>query len=153
MADFMGVTGRCYCLAEWSELVMDDEERERRYQAADWRMRPRYEKQAEQPKRERKLDSGPREPDWDAWNRWCDSRIQTALIKQQKFIFEVIAESLAQYVGAQRQEAKRELADEVRQLRIELDQAQTLISELRSILAADRSTPIDIPSPLRPRLN
>jgi hypothetical protein len=49
--------------------------------------------------------------------------------------------------------AKRELSDEVRQLRIELAEAQTMIDELRSVISAERNAPIDMPSPLRARVN
>ena len=48
---------------------------------------------------------------------------------------------------------KRELADEVRLLRIELAEAKSTISELRSLLAADRNMPIDLPRLPRPHVN
>ena len=40
-----------------------------------------------------------------------------------------------------------------RQLRIELSNLQTALDELRAVLAAERSAPIDMPSPLRARIN
>ena len=116
-------------------------------QAADWRMRPRFEKQIE-PKRERGLDTSPRDADWTAWDRWADARIQAALIEQQQFLLVTVGEALGEYVAEQRKAVKRELSDELRQLRIELAETQTTISELRSVLAAERGA-IDMPSPLR----
>jgi len=45
------------------------------------------------------------------------------------------------------------LSDEMRQSRIELVEAQSVITELRNAIYAERSAPIDIPSPLRARVN
>jgi CHASE3 domain sensor protein len=105
-----------------------------------------------EPERQRKRDTTRREPDWSAWNRWCDLRIRAALTEQRKFLLAVVAEALGEHVAQERKAVKRELADELRRLRIELAETQTTISELRSVLAAERG-PIDMPSPLRARLN
>jgi|RhiMethySRZTD1v2_1073278.scaffolds.fasta_scaffold1656579_1 hypothetical protein len=105
-------------------------------------------------RRERRLDPTEREPDWDAWNRRCDARIQSALADQQKFLLTVVGEALGKHVAKERKAMKRELAEEVRLLRIELAEAQTTISELRSVLAAERNAPIDLPAlPTRRGLN
>ena len=115
----------------------------------------RWERGMPQPKpppRERKLDTKPREPDWSARNRWADERIQVALIEQQKFLLTIVAEAMGEYVAKECKAVKRELGDEVRQLRIEAVEAQTTISELRAILAAERGA-IEMRSPLRARVN
>ena len=103
-------------------------------------------------RRESVLDTKPREPDWSAWNRWADARIQAALIEQQEFLLTIVAEAMGEYVAKECKAVKRELGDEVRQLRIEAVEAQTTISELRAILAAERDA-IEMRSPLRARVN
>ena len=108
--------------------------------------------QPEPPPRERKLDTTRRELDWSAWNRWADARIQAALIEQQEFLLTIVAEAMGEYVAKECKAVKRELGDEVRQLRIEAVEAQTTISELRAILAAERGA-IEMRSPLRARVN
>jgi hypothetical protein len=49
--------------------------------------------------------------------------------------------------------ANATLTDEMRQLRIELAEAQTVITELRAVIVTARNAPIDMPSPLRARVN
>lgn len=109
--------------------------------------------QLPKPERERGLDTSPRDADWTAWNRWCDSRIQAALTEQRKFLLAVLAEAIGEHVAKERKAVKREFTDELRQLRIELAGTQIILGELRAVLAAERNTPLDLPSPLRARLN
>jgi CHASE3 domain sensor protein len=95
------------------------------------------------PERERKLDTTRREPDWSAWNRWADERIQAALIEQQRFLLAIVAEALGEHVAKKCNAVKRELAEELqRRLRNEFAEAQ-----------ADRAKPLDRPQLPRPHLN
>jgi hypothetical protein len=106
-----------------------------------------------EPEQKRTLDTAPREPDWSAWNDWCDSRIEAKLAGQRRFLLEVVGEALGEYVASERKIMKRELADELRQLRIELAETQATVRELRSVLASDRRTPLDLPALPRRGLN
>src|SRR5215470_11776583 len=44
--------------------------------------------------RERTLDAPPA-TGWAAWDAWCDARIKQALDERQRFLFDVLAETLA----------------------------------------------------------
>jgi hypothetical protein len=69
--------------------------------------------------RERTLDAPPA-TGWAAWDAWSDARIKQALDERQRFLFDVLAETLGRMAADERKTAKRELADELRQLKIEL---------------------------------
>ena len=43
--------------------------------------------------RERTLDAPPA-TGWAAWDAWCDARIKQALDERQRFLFDVLAETL-----------------------------------------------------------
>jgi hypothetical protein len=101
------------------------------------------------PAREQRLDTAQSEPDSA---RWLDARIEEKLATQRKFLLDVFARALGQSLAKERKVAKAELEDSVRSLKIELAQAQTVISELRLIVAAERGV-VDRPSPLRARVN
>src|SRR5262245_17351091 len=105
-----------------------------------------------EPQRKHALDTVPREPDGSAWNDWCDERIKAALTQERRFLLDVTASALGEHVAKASKAMKRELADEMRLVRTELAEAKSTISELRSFLAADRSTPLDLPR-LRPHVN
>jgi hypothetical protein len=60
---------------------------------------------------------------------------------------------LGEGLGEQHKEAKRALADKVRQLRIELTELQTTLTEFQRVLAADKTKVIDLPPILRRRID
>jgi hypothetical protein len=92
------------------------------------------------------LDTAP-EPDWSEWEVWLRSHLK----RERAFLLEVVGSAIGEIVRKQHQEAKNELADAVRGLRIELAEAQTTIHELRAVIASERAQVVDMPSPLRPR--
>jgi hypothetical protein len=134
--------------------TMIDDERARR---ANWIHRPRFDGSLDPkpPERERKLDTAPHEPDWSAWNKWCDARIEAKLADERRFLLDVVGEALGQALAKERKSAKCELDDSIRSLKLELADALTVINELRSVVSAERSgTPIDLPRlPVRRGLN
>ena len=73
--------------------------------------------------------------------------IRAEVEAERQFMIEVVAEAL----DKERQAVKNDLADEVRCLKLELTEMQTTLTELRAVLAAERSRTIDLPDPLRPR--
>jgi hypothetical protein len=60
---------------------------------------------------------------------------------QREFAFEV------RKLREERSDAKAELVEETRRLRIELAELQTVVGELRQALAHERGKPLDLPSP------
>jgi len=60
--------------------------------------------------RERTLDAPPA-TGWAAWDAWCDARIKQALDERQRFLFDVLAETLGRMAADERKTAKREPAD------------------------------------------
>src|SRR5262245_56516939 len=139
-------------------MTLDEAFRIARDSTADpidrWEARKMLSESEQKSKRERehRLDTTPRD-DWSAWNAWCDSRIDTKLSEQRQFVFDVVGEALGQALAAERKDVKRELSLEIRQLRIELTEAQNIIAELRRVLAADRRAPVDLPALPRSQLN
>jgi hypothetical protein len=55
-------------------------------------------------------------------------------------------EAIGRVIAQERKEHKRELEDEVCWLRIELSNLETTLAELRSIIASEPATVIDMPS-------
>jgi hypothetical protein len=51
------------------------------------------------------------EPDWDAWNKWCDSRVDAKLISERKRerarTRAIMAEVLAQLIAKEKKTATR----------------------------------------------
>jgi len=60
--------------------------------------------------RERTLDAPPA-TGWAAWDAWCDARIKQTLDERQRFLFDVLAETLGRMAADERKTAKREPAD------------------------------------------
>ena len=54
-----------------------------------------------------------------------------------------------QIVAKAHENAREELSEEVRKLRIELCETHTTLNELRSVIASDKARVVDLPSPLR----
>jgi ribosomal protein L29 len=67
------------------------------------------------------------------------------------FILEVVAEGLGECMRTQREDASAELADRVRELKIELAELQTTLCELRQALAIERTQVHNLPNPIAPR--
>jgi hypothetical protein len=70
--------------------------------------------------------------------------IEERIASERAFLLEVVGEVLGQALAKEHKSAKPELDDSVRSLNI---------NELRSVIAAERNALIDIPSPLRARVN
>jgi hypothetical protein len=93
--------------------------------------------QPEPPRREPKLDTAP-EPDWDAWNAWCDSRIRRIIADERDYNAEVLANVVAGTMKQMRREHRRELAEQVAGFKVELARLECLLEEMRRFEAGDR---------------
>lgn len=113
------------------------------------------------------------EPDWSAWNRWCDSRID----RKRSFDREVLVELVADLKGMiedQDEKLKAQTANihnlelkltelvgandlrsaEDRHTSVKLAEHQIAIAELRCLVSAERAKVIDLPDvPQRRGLN
>jgi hypothetical protein len=96
-----------------------------------------------------KPEPAPREPKLDTD---VVKLIDAKIAEERAFLIEVVAEALVEKLAEERKEAKRELADELRALRIELAETQTTLSEFRKVLADERAKVVDLPNPLIARL-
>jgi hypothetical protein len=97
------------------------------------RMQPK----PEPPKPERKLDTAP-EPDWSAWNAWCDSRIRQIIADERDYNAELLAHVVKDTMKQMRREHRRELAAEVAGFKVELARLECLLEEMKRYDAADR---------------
>lgn len=108
------------------------------------------------------MSDGHREPDWSAWNNWCDSRID----RKRSFDREVLVELVADLKGMiedQDEKLKAQTASihnlelKLAELRassdqrsadhnIQLREHQIAIAELRRLLDGERSKRIDLPA-------
>jgi hypothetical protein len=78
------------------------------------------------------------------------AEIDQRIANERQFMLEVVGEALGEAWATQRADAKNELNDELRSLRIDLCELQTTLCELRQVIAADHgSKVIDLPNPLR----
>ena len=84
----------------------------------------------EQPKPERKLDTG-RGPTIYEW-------IERRLLSEREFILEVVGGAIRELLDEQHERSKTALQDEIRELKIELCELQTVIAELRTVIAQER---------------
>jgi hypothetical protein len=84
---------------------------------------------------------------------FLDARIAAAIKAEREVVVTTLGEEIGRSCRDERKRAKSELADEVRTLRIELTEAQTVVAELRRLLAADRCEPLDLPALPRRELN
>jgi hypothetical protein len=79
--------------------------------------------------------------------------------RTSELLAEVLAYAQRDFAGKlrklreERNDAKAELVEETRRLRIELAELQTVVGELRQALAHERGKPLDLPSPLSRRVN
>jgi hypothetical protein len=118
---------------------------------------PEAEPEPEPPPR-RGLDTAPAPAPID-WGSVIDDRVEA----EHEFTVEVLAHLVAdikrEFAGKvrklreERSDAKAELVEETRRLRIELAELQTVVGELRQALAHERGKPLDLPSPLSRRVN
>jgi hypothetical protein len=92
---------------------------------------------------ERGLDTAPID-----YERMMDAKIAA----ERRFMIEVVAEALVEKFAEERKAAKAELSDQVRSLPLELAETQTTLAELRTVLATERSKVLDLPNPLRARM-
>lgn len=119
---------------------MDDEERERRYQAADWRHRPRYEKQIGPPAADHGRDTAP------------------TVTHLPPLFHEVMGEVIAHERHWAREDRKadylrfKRLRDELQVVRAELRETKLEVARLINLLStmreerAERGTgPLDLP--------
>jgi len=98
------------------------------FKGPDWTQR---EPPAPQPvRREHKLDTAP--IDWDA-------RIAAAVAQERKYLLDVLGGVLTELMQREHANAKGDLADEVRSLRLELTELATTVAELRRTLATERA--------------
>jgi hypothetical protein len=128
----------------------------------------RLQPKPEPPPRQRRLDTS--EPDWSAWNNWCDSRIDArrsfdravlvelvaelkAMIEDQDEKLKVQAENirslelkLAELVGANDLRSAEE-----RHTGVKLAEHQIAIAELRRLVNAEQAKVIDLPDVLQRR--
>lgn len=106
-----------------------------------------------------------REPDWSAWNNWCDSRIDARRSFDREVLIELVAElkgmiedqdeklkaqtenihnlelKLAELVGAN----NLRLAEE-RRISVQLAEHQIAIAELSRLLRLEQAKVIDLPN-------
>jgi hypothetical protein len=82
------------------------------------------------------------EPQPVPWQDWVEQR----LVQEREHIITLLGEVNGASWRRQRRETKRELADELRTLRIEVANFSAELSELRAIMAAERGGKvIDLP--------
>jgi hypothetical protein len=70
--------------------------------------------------------------DWSDWENWLRMR----LVEERAFVLECVGTALGQALKKEREEQRRELASEVRSLRIELAEVGETINELRRVITA-----------------
>jgi hypothetical protein len=79
------------------------------------------------------------------WSAVIDERIANL----HTFLLDVVAHALGEALAEQHRDAKHELEDNIRGLKIELAQLEATLSELRSVIASEKSQVVDLPSSLR----
>lgn len=111
-----------------------------------------------------------REPDWSAWNNWCDSRIDARRSFDREVLIELVADlkcmiedqdeklkaqnenihhlelKLAELVGANELRSAED-----RHTRVKLAEHQIAIAELRHMASAEKAKLIDHPEVLQRR--
>ncbi|WP_375764547.1 hypothetical protein ACE10X_21290 [Bradyrhizobium sp. Pha-3] len=109
-----------------------------------------------------------REPDWSAWNRWCDSRIDRKRSFDREVLVELVADlkgmiedqdeklkaqtekihnlelKLAELVGANDLRSAED-----RHISVQLAEHQIAIAELRHMIRAEQAKVIDLPEVLQ----
>jgi len=79
------------------------------------------------------------------WEAWLTTRLQ----EEREFFLSVIGKALGGVVSQAHKDARLELSEEVRKLRIELSNLETTLNELRAVIALEKARVVDLPSPLR----
>jgi hypothetical protein len=79
---------------------------------------------------------------------WLERRFE----QERKLTWQAVGEALAEMLHDQRKQAKQEIADEIRQLRIETTQLETTVQLLRAAMA-ESGKPVDPPLFSRSRAN
>jgi hypothetical protein len=101
----------------------------------------------EPPKPERGLDT--MNP---ALAAYIDQRIEQWLAHERMRTVEVVGQALGQVLNAERAEAKRDLAGQLAELRLELAKVANVLAEVRIASATEQSrTALDLPKPLARR--
>ena len=95
-----------------------------------------------------------REPDWSAWNRWCNSRIDARRSFDREVLIELVAD-LKGMIEDQDEKVKGQ-AENIRSLEVKLAELRTVndqrsvehnlaIAELRRMMSDERARMIDLP--------
>jgi hypothetical protein len=72
------------------------------------------------------------------WEAYIEGRIDERLVQERERTVELLSQVIGESWRRQKRETKRELADELRTLRIEVANFSAELSELRAIMAAER---------------
>jgi hypothetical protein len=72
--------------------------------------------------------------------------VERKLAEERAYSADLLAEVFAQSWEQQRREAKKELAEEIRNLTIQICALETTLAELRSTVAAQRDKQIELPA-------
>jgi hypothetical protein len=76
--------------------------------------------------------------------------IDQHIADERAFMLAVVGGALGEALDELRKDAKNELSDRLRELRVDMCELQTTLAELRQVIAADRSGKVlDLPNPLR----
>ena len=78
---------------------------------------------------------------------------QAALDREREALVEGIGEGLAQMLADEREATMAAVRDQIRELKIEATSLRAEMIELRTLLALERGKVVDMPSPLRSRVN
>jgi hypothetical protein len=74
------------------------------------------------------------------WESWLADRIE----QERQIVLAAVGEAISQLLAKERRAARRELNAEIRALRIELAKAETVLAEVRALIANDGKI-IDLP--------
>jgi hypothetical protein len=81
------------------------------------------------------------EPQPVPWQDWIEQR----LAQEREHVIALLGEVIGASCRRQRREAKQELSDELRSLKIEVANLETTLAELRTVVSAERAKVIDLP--------
>jgi hypothetical protein len=83
---------------------------------------------------------------WKAWlTAWLTARLQ----EEREFVLSAAGKALGQVVAQAHKDARLELSEEVRKLRIELCNMETTLNELRAVIALEKARAVDFPNQKR----
>jgi hypothetical protein len=110
-----------------------------------------------EPPRRPQLDTTPRAEDpWADWNRWADNKIANALASHRQSIraemqasFEGLSEAVVDLITQERKAMRNNLADQIKELRLEVTALEGTLEELRRCLRSQDAKVIDLPNPMR----